>query len=212
MKICPNCSNANNDTAGFCQQCGYQFNPSMNYSTGSQENAPTYHQTEGSKFCSSCGAQIPISSTICPKCGSRLGSIEDNIGKKSKTPFILGLIGGVIGFLVSIAFIGLGAAFQGIGSGLGSSSLTKDANSITFLAGMGVLWSIIGIIGASISLSSKRSVSVVAGIIMLISAFGGLLVDSIGIFYGLSFILFLIAAILAFRTKAAKSSHTITGT
>lgn len=129
------------------------------------------------------------------------------MSETSKTPFILGLIGGIIGFLISIALVGLGATFQGIGSGLGSASVTKDANSITFLAGMGVLWSIIGVIGASISLSAKRSVSVVAGVIMLVSAFGGLLGDSIGVFYGLSFILLLIAAILAFIKKGVKKEQ-----
>jgi len=129
------------------------------------------------------------------------------MGETSKTPFILGLIGGIIGFLISIGLVALGAAFKGIDSGLGSTSGVSAANSITFLAGMGVLWSIIGVIGASISLSARRSVSVVAGIVMLVSAFGGLLVDSIGLFYALSFILLLIAAILAFRKKGVKNGQ-----
>ena len=71
--------------------------------------------------------------------------------------------------------------------------LAHISNSISFRAGMGALWSVIGVIGAVVSLASKRSIAIVAGVIMLISAFGGLLTDSISIFYGLSFILLLIA-------------------
>ena len=123
------------------------------------------------------------------------------MSETSKTPLILGLIGGVIGFLISIAFLATGAALQGLATGLGSSSALKDANSISFLAGMGALWSVIGVIGAVVSLTSKRSIAIVSGVIMLISAFGGLLVDSIGIFYVLSFILLLIAGIMAMRKK-----------
>lgn len=133
------------------------------------------------------------------------------MSETSKTPFILGLIGGVIGFLISIAFLAAGAAFQGLATGLGSTSALKDANSISFLAGMGVLWSVIGVIGAVVSLASRRSLAIVAGIIMLISAFGGLLVDSIGLFYGLSFILLLIAGIMAFRKKHIHPKQVSTG-
>ncbi len=75
------------------------------------------------------------------------------------------------------------------------------ANSISFLAGMGALWSLIGVIGAVVSLASRRSIAIAAGVIMLISAFGGLLADSISIFYGLSFMLLLTAGIMAFRKK-----------
>ncbi len=113
----------------------------------------------------------------------------------------MGLIGGVIGFLIRMAFLAASAAFQGLATCLGSSSALKEANSISFLAGMGALWSVIGVIGAVVSLASRRSIAIVAGVIMLISAFGGLLVDSIGYFYGLSFILLLIAGIMAFRKK-----------
>ena len=68
---------------------------------------------------------------------------------------------------------------------------------MSFLAGMGALWSLIGVIGAVVSLASRRSITIVAGVIMLISAFGGLFADSIGFFYGLSFMLLLIAGIMA---------------
>ena len=123
------------------------------------------------------------------------------MSETSKTPLILGLIGGVIGFLISIGLLAFGAAAQGLASGLGSASALKDANSISFLAGMGALWSVIGVIGAVVSITSRRSIAILSGVIMLISAFGGLLVDSIGIFYGLSFILLLIAGIMAMRKK-----------
>lgn len=129
----------------------------------------------------------------------------------SKVPFILGLVGGVIGFLISIAFVATGAALQGLATGIGSSSALKDANSISFLAGMGALWSVIGIIGAVVSLTSRRSIAIVSGVIMLISAFGGLLVDSIGFFYGLSFILLLIAGIMAFRKKHIRANAVSSG-
>jgi hypothetical protein len=111
------------------------------------------------------------------------------------------LVGAVIGFLISILLLAAGDAFQGLASGLGSASALKDANSISFLAGMGALWSVIGVTGALLSLVAKRPVAIIAGIIMLISAFGGLLVDSIGIFFVLSFILLLIAGIMCFRKK-----------
>ncbi len=84
----------------------------------------------------------------------------------------MGLIGGVTGFLIGIAFLAAGAAFQGLATGLGSASALKDSNSRSLLAGMGAMLSVIGVIGAVASLASRRSIAIVAGVIMLISAFG----------------------------------------
>ncbi len=117
----------------------------------------------------------------------------------SKTPFILGLTGGILGFFISIALVDIGDIIHGIVSGVGSASEVSAANTISFLAGMGVLWSIIGIIGASLSLEANRSVTVTSGIIMLMSAFGGLLGYSIGTAFFPSFILLLMGGIMALR-------------
>lgn len=109
MKICPNCSNANNDTSEYCQQCGYQFNASMNYSTTSENNAPVYHTVERTKFCSSCGAQIPISSTVCPKCGVHIGTVSGNhVIERPIGVLILAILGILSGLLIiaSAAIIG----------------------------------------------------------------------------------------------------------
>ena len=102
----------------------------------------------------------------------------------------MGLTRGVIGFLISIALLATGTA-----------SPLKDANSISFLAGNGAQWSVIGLIGSVLSLASKRYIAIVDGVDILISAFGLLLFNSVGIFYGLSFTLLLIAGIMAFRSK-----------
>jgi len=61
---------------------------------------------------------------------------EDKINEVIKTSFILGLVGAVIGFLISILLLAAGAPFHGLASGLGSASALKDANSISFLAGI----------------------------------------------------------------------------
>lgn len=168
MKICPNCSNANNDTAGFCQQCGYQFNPAMNYSTVPQDSTPAYHQTEGSKFCSSCGAQIPFSSTVCPKCGVHIGSTSQNYGSERPLGVILLAI---LGILAGIAVIATAAV------------------AAVIIPGIGLLIAVIGIIYLFVSVSLFTGKNWSRILIIIFSVI--LLIDfPIGTIIGLIFIIY----------------------
>ncbi|WP_393971086.1 hypothetical protein OXIME_001339 [Oxyplasma meridianum] len=54
---------------------------------------------------------------------------------ESKVPSILGLVGGIIWFLVSIALVFTAADIGGFASGVGSSSVLHDANSTNYLSG-----------------------------------------------------------------------------
>ncbi len=167
MKICPNCSNANNDTAGFCQQCGYQFNSAMNYSTVPQDSTPAYHQTEGSKFCSSCGAQIPFSSTVCPKCGVHIGSTSQNFGTERPIGVIILAILGIMGGLSIIASAALAAAFiSGIGLIVAVIGIIFLFVSVSLFTGKN--WSRILILIFSVIILIAIPVGTIIGIIFII--------------------------------------------
>ena len=103
---------------------------------------------------------------------------------------ILGLLGGIIGCIAGIVAIMVGS----LGSAIG-------INGYSQIIGMGlgaIIFSVIGIIGAAI-VKSKTKLS---GYLMIISAIGGLI--CVSLFYVLSFILLIIAGILAAK-KAPNS-------
>ncbi len=98
---------------------------------------------------------------------------------------VLGVIGGVFGILAAIFVINVG----GLSETLGYSHYEFFYNR----GGAGLLLGCIGIIGAAIVNRNNR----IAGGLMLLSAVGGLL--ALGLFWSLSFILLLVAGLLAFK-------------
>ena len=152
------------------------------------------------RFCPDCGTQIIVeTSKFCNNCGANISGAtgekrEEPVteqtatgGKPLTVEFILGLLGGIIGF-----FAGGAALF--IGS-LGSAFSVSGAYNLVGLGFGEIIFSIIGIIGAAI-VKSKTKVS---GYLMIISAIGGLI--CISAFYILSFILLIIAGVMAVRYK-----------
>ena len=152
------------------------------------------------KFCPECAHPIIDSSkSFCPKCGAKTGDANADKQKESQheqvktggkpltVEFILGLFGGIIGFLAGVAAIVFGS--------LGSAFAVKGASDIIGLGMGAIVFSIIGIIGAAIVKSKTKT----AGYLMIISAIGGLI--CISGFYILSFILLIIAGIMAVRHK-----------
>jgi DNA-directed RNA polymerase subunit RPC12/RpoP len=111
--------------------------------------------------------------------------ISDVGGQSLTTEFILGLLGGIIGFFAGIAAIGIG----GLGSAFGAS----NADTV-IMGGFGaIIFSILGIIGAAIVRKQTKT----AGYLMIVAAIGGLI--CIFVFYILSFILLILAGILAVK-------------
>jgi hypothetical protein len=152
------------------------------------------------KFCSECGGPlVSETSKFCDKCGAKTGetntdrqkeSDQEKVktgGKPLTVEFILGLIGGIIGFLAGVVAIVVGS--------LGSAFALKGASDIIGLGLGAIIFSIIGIIGAAIVKSKTKT----SGYLMIISAIGGLI--CISGFYILSFILLIIAGIMAVRHK-----------
>jgi hypothetical protein len=118
----------------------------------------------------------------------RTPNIEYQKNPQSVTvEFILGLLGGIIGF-----FAGFAAIFVG---GLGGAFGMQGASQIIGLGFGAIFFSIIGIIGAAIVKSKTKT----SGYLMIISAIGGLI--CISAFYILSFILLIVAGVMAVRHK-----------
>ncbi len=104
------------------------------------------------------------------------------------TEFVLGLLGGIFGFFGAIfaLFIGyVGTAFEASG-----------ASTLVSLGWGAILFSILGIVGAAF-VKNKTKLS---GWLMLISAIGGII--SISFYYLLSFVLLLIAGLMALLKKS----------
>lgn len=116
------------------------------------------------------------------------------MGKRT-VEFILGLIGGILGFLAAMAALALGALAGGLGAAIDSEEAMQSGAFVITLGFAAIVFSIIGIIGAALVKSKPK----VSGVLMLVSAFGGLF--SISMFYSLSFILLLIAGLMAILKK-----------
>lgn len=110
--------------------------------------------------------------------------------RKRTTEFVLGLIGGIIGFCGAI----LALFFGGLGSAFGASG----ASSISNLGWSAIVFSIVGIVGAAM-VNSKTKLS---GWLMLVSAIGGVI--SISLFYLLPFVLLFTAGLMALLKKDRK--------
>jgi hypothetical protein len=108
------------------------------------------------------------------------------MGKRT-TEFVLGLIGGIVGFFGALIALAVG----GIGQALGGSG----ASTITGLGWGAILFSILGIVGSAV----VRNKAKLGGWFMIISAVGGLI--CISFFYSLSFVLLLIAGLMGVIKK-----------
>jgi len=152
------------------------------------------------KFCSECGSPLNSETAkFCNKCGVSIEEIKSDAQKESDqekvrtggnsltVEFILGLIGGIIGFFAGIAALLIGSL---------ASAFSVSGGSTAIGLGFGaILFSIIGIVGAALVKSKTK----IAGYLMIISAIGGLI--CVSVFYILSFILLIIGGIMAVRYK-----------
>lgn len=109
--------------------------------------------------------------------------------------FVLGLIGGIFGFLAAIVAIILGGLAAGIGEAFESQETASSGSLVIVLGFSAIIFSIIGIVGAALVKGKPK----LGGGLMLASAFGGLI--SISLFYSLSFILLLIAGLMGVLKK-----------
>lgn len=103
------------------------------------------------------------------------------MGKRT-TEFVLGLLGGIFGFIGSFIALAVG----GLGSAFGASG----ASFISNLGWFALLFSILAIVGSVVVKHKQR----LGGVFMLISAVGGLI--SISMFFILPFILLMIAGLM----------------
>ena len=96
---------------------------------------------------------------------------------------ILGILGGIAGIIggISVLFIG----------GVGTAFELEGAATLTGLGFAAIPLGILGIVGGALALGKPKA----AGIIMLISAVGGVIAISAG--YIVAFILLLVGGILA---------------
>lgn len=104
---------------------------------------------------------------------------------KRTTEFVLGLIGGIIGF---------GAAFFALFFGAVDEAVSGGESEITGLGSMAFLFSILAIVG-SVVVKFKAKVG---GILMLVSGVGGLV--SISLFYVLPALLLVIGGLTLYPT------------
>jgi len=116
--------------------------------------------------------------------------VSKKMGKHT-TELVLGLIGGILGFLFVIGMMGFISAGDVV-FGTEGSETSQDIISSGWLA---LLFSTVGIIGAAI-VKSKRKL---AGWMMIIASIGG--IWNAGLFYLLSFILLVTAGIMALVRK-----------
>jgi len=103
--------------------------------------------------------------------------------------FVLGLIGGIIGFFGAV----IALLFGGLGGALGA----EGASQIVGLGWLAILFSIAGIVGAALVKGKRRT----GGWLMVISAVGGVI--SVSFAYALAFILLIIAGLMALIRKGA---------
>jgi len=108
------------------------------------------------------------------------------MGKRT-VEFVLGLIGGIVGFF--------GAIFALFVGGLAGAFGAKSASLVVGAGWFAILFSILGIVGAALVKSKTK----LGGWLMIISAVGGVI--SISFAYALSFVLLIIAGLMAVIKK-----------
>lgn len=108
------------------------------------------------------------------------------MGKRT-AEFVLGLIGGIFGILGALFVLGLGGLVAAFGAERGSTVFL-----MFFFAS---IFSVLGIVGAALVKTKTK----LGGWLMIISAIGGLI--SISFAYTLSFVLLIIAGLMALIKK-----------
>lgn len=68
MRQCPSCQSPVEDTAGFCNQCGYALTPGWHGSTPSQI-APSAEDPAGTRILPDDGMTFPVGMALCSACG-----------------------------------------------------------------------------------------------------------------------------------------------
>lgn len=106
---------------------------------------------------------------------------------KRTTEFILGLLGGIFGFIGAIIALFIG--------GVDAAFSNSGESEIIGLGWAAIFLSILGIVGSVVVKGKPK----VGGIFMIISAVGGVI--AISLFYLLSFILLLIAGLMGVFRK-----------
>lgn len=109
------------------------------------------------------------------------------MGKRT-VEFVLGLIGGILGFFGAIFALAVGGIVGVFGA--------EGASTVSNLGWAGIFFSILGIVGAALVKSKTK----LAGWLMIVSAVGGVI--SISFAYALSFILLIIAGLMAVIKKS----------
>ena len=108
------------------------------------------------------------------------------MGKRT-VEFVLGLLGGIFGFI--------GAIFALIAGGIAGAFGAKSASLVVNLGWVAILFSILGIVGAALVKHRTK----LGGWLMVISAIGGVI--SVSFAYALSFVLLIIAGLMALIKK-----------
>ncbi len=102
---------------------------------------------------------------------------------------VIGIIGGVIGLLAATTAGLIGGAAGALST---DTQTTAQATEIAGRGGLGVLLSILAMVGAAFAMAKPRF----AAVVLALTGFGGLL--AVGGFYLLAGPLLLVAALLAF--------------
>ena len=116
------------------------------------------------------------------------------MGKRT-VEFILGLIGGIFGFLGAILTILLGGLGAAIGEAAENQEVAQQGSGIIALGFIAIIFAVIGIVGAALVKSKPK----LGGGLMVVSAIGGLI--SISLAYSLSFILLIIGGLMGILKK-----------
>lgn len=109
--------------------------------------------------------------------------------------FVLGLVGGIFGFLAALAAIVIGGLAASFGEAFESQETGSLGSSVILLGFAAIVFSIIGIAGAALVKGKPK----LGGTLMIVSAIGGLI--SISWFYSLSFILLIIGGLMGVLSK-----------
>ncbi|MBS4201856.1 DUF4064 domain-containing protein [Bacillus sp. FJAT-49732] len=111
---------------------------------------------------------------------------------KRTTEFVLGLLGGIFGFIGAIMALLIG--------GVDAAISNSGESDIIGLGWAAIILSIVGIVGSAMVKGKPK----VGGILMLIAAIGGII--SISLFYLLPCVLLLIAGLMGvFRKDKSKN-------
>lgn len=139
-------------------------------------------------FCQKCGTQNPDDAIFCSKCGTNQGIEPKKANLKYVTPeFILGLLGGIFGFVASLLILGIGS--------LGTAFGAEGASTAVWMGIVALILSILGIIGAAKINQNPRG----AGQIMILDGVIGLLFLSF--LFWLPALLILLGGIVAYRKE-----------